>query len=205
MIACFNHSPFLKQPQQGRGICALLLDCLDEVSEGDRLDTALLQPVADEATEAEFTRLQSEWDPESGAPAPLPKYDYDYFLPEADAVRGIKRKFDTTDPENDDDELYTEENTAGQRMFKYARVRRYETHNQHGDPENIWNDSIALALHDPDMEVSAAPGAKKRLAKGAYLYPVSQRTGLHPLSSSSLIVLRGKRGHYKLEVYMPMP
>lgn len=146
----------------------------------NRLDLALLQPVADDATEAEFNRMQAEWDPTSGEPAPLPKYDYDYFLPAAEAVQGIKRKFDTTDPENGDDELYTDEGQDGQRLFKFARVRRYETHNQHGDPENIWNDSVALALHDPDTDVGRVAGAKKRLGKGAYLYPVSQRTGLRP-------------------------
>lgn len=146
----------------------------------DRLDTAVLQPVADEATEADYHRRLAEWDEDSGEPRPLPEFDYDYFLPEAEAVQGIKRKLDTTDPDNEDDELYTEETADGQRMFKYNRVRRYEQYNQNGDEQNVWNDSVALALHDPDMDVARVSGMKKRLAKGAYFYPVSQRIGLRP-------------------------
>lgn len=146
----------------------------------ERLNYAMLQPIADPNIEAEFERKKAEWDPTSDQAQPLPEFDYDYFLPESEAVQGLKRKFDAGDPDHDDEDIYTEQSSDGRRIFKFARIRRYETYNQTGDPDNIWNDSVAMALHDPETDVGRVPGATKRLAKGAYLYPVSQRSGLRP-------------------------
>lgn len=146
----------------------------------ERLGLAVLQPVADAVAQADVERRMATWKPESGEPQPLIELDYDYFLPQAEAVRSLKRKFDVTDPENDDEELYTEESSDGRRVFKYSRLRRYETYTQKGNIDDVWNDSVAVALHDPTTEVGSVPGAKKRLAKGAYIYPVVQRTGLRP-------------------------
>ncbi|QIW95114.1 hypothetical protein AMS68_000632 [Peltaster fructicola] len=156
----------------------------------ERLNQAVLQPIAGPRIEAEFERKKQEWQP--GEREPLPEYDYDYFLPEPDAMRGIKRKFDVQDPENDDEDLYTEENSEGRKIFKYARLRRYETFQQHGDAANIWNDSIGIALHDPEFDVGRVPGTKKRLAKGAYIYPVSQRSFLRPKRKVGVAVLESQ-------------
>jgi RNA polymerase II-associated factor 1 len=91
-------------------------------------------------------------------------------------VRGIKRKLNVNDPENEDPALYTDEVADGQMAFKYKRLRTYETYNQHGDGSNLYNDTVALALHDPE----SAEGHAQRLAKGAYFYPIVQRTALRP-------------------------
>ncbi len=123
----------------------------------------------------------ADWDPESSKPRPLPEDDYDLFLPSTTtSVRGIKRKFNPNDPENDDDDLYTDDLPDGSRAYKYSRVRTYETYTQNGDPEKFYDDSVAMALHDPETDVGPVPGTTKRLAKGAYFYPVMQRTGLRP-------------------------
>lgn len=149
-----------------------------------RLDAAILRPIDDPAVQSLFQRKLAEWDPESGKPQPVAEYEYDYYVPaseDASTVRGIKRKFDVNDPEHDEPDLYTDEPKGdGQRGFKYERVRTYETYNQHGNAEHFYDDTVALTLHDPESDVGAVPGAAKRLRKGAYYYPIIQRTALRP-------------------------
>ncbi|KAK5135259.1 hypothetical protein LTR08_005509 [Meristemomyces frigidus] len=146
-----------------------------------RLDTAILRPIDDPQMQSEFQRKLAEWDPNSSRSQPLPEYDYDYYVPADTAgVRGIKRKFDANDPDNEDPDLYTDDLDEGQRGFKYERIRTYETYTQHGNPNNYYGDSVALALHDPESDVGVVPGTKQRLVKAAYYYPVIQRTTLRP-------------------------
>lgn len=144
-----------------------------------RLDTAILRPIEDPQMQTDFQRKLAEWDPTSSRPQPLPEFDYDYYVPtSAPAVRSLKRKFDVNDPENTDPDLYTDDLSGeGARGFKYERVRTYETYNQHGNPNNYYNDSVALALHDPESDVGLA---NQRLGKAAYYYPIIQRTALRP-------------------------
>lgn len=146
-----------------------------------RLDTAIFRPSVDPEKEAQYEVKKAEWTPESGNPKPLQEYDYDYYLPGGgEAVRGIKRKLDINDPENDDPELYTDDLGDDQRAFKYPRVRTYETSAQNGDDENVYNDTVAIALHDPETDVGRVPGAHKRLTKGAYFYPISTKMVIKP-------------------------
>jgi RNA polymerase II-associated factor 1 len=147
----------------------------------ERLDAAILQPRGNAQAMAVMNQKKAEWDAASGKPEPILEDDYDYFLPiEATSVRSIKRKLDVNDPENDDEELYTDEGADEQRVFKYARLRTYETYNQHGDPNRLFDDSVALVLHDPEDNVGAVPGMRQRLQKGAYFYPIYSRTALRP-------------------------
>lgn len=144
----------------------------------ERLDTAIIKPVIDEQAEARFDDKLREWEEsKSTKPAPIREYDYDYYIPDDhEVVPNLKRKLNVNDPEKDDDALYPEDVMEGGLGFKYKRLRTYETYNQHGDLHNLYNDSVALSLHDPD----AAGDAGKRLAKGAYFYPLVQRTALRP-------------------------
>lgn len=153
----------------------------------DRVDVSLLrvlEPTA-EQEDAYRTKLAEHEaaDPEVRAtkPPPQPDYDYEFFLPSSrDAVRGIKRKFSPNDPERDDDALYDYTNAEGKRCFKFDRVRCYETYQQAGNPQEPYDDTVALALHDPEMDVGAVPGQGSRLQKGAYYYPIVQRTFIRP-------------------------
>lgn len=155
-----------------------------------RLDTAILRPVDDPIRSRDFQRRMQEWEAArklggTDKARPMNEYDYEYYAPsDPSAVKNIKRKFDVLDPDNEDEALYTDvfvppasEDGAEVGCFKYDRIRVYETYNQHGHPENFYNDSVALALHDED-DVSVVPGGKRRLGKGAYYYPVIQRTAL---------------------------
>jgi len=142
-----------------------------------RLDAAILMPKEDKAAMDKYNQRKAEWTEESGKPGPMPEDDYDFFLPiEAATSRGLKRKLDPNDPDNDDPELYTDDNSA----FRYTRLRTYETYGQTADANHHYDDSVALALHDPDIENGAGSGARNRLPKGAYFYPVLQRTALRP-------------------------
>jgi RNA polymerase II-associated factor 1 len=155
-------------------------DSDDRSKYDQRLDTAILRPVPDERGDEEFAERLREWqESHSSKPEPIREYDYDYYVPaDSSAVRGIKRKLDVNDPENESPDLYTDDNGEGMPVFKYKRLRTYETYSQHGDSKNYYNDSVALALHDPELNVGRVPGATKRLQKGAYFYPIVQRTAL---------------------------
>ena len=146
-----------------------------------RLDTAIFRPCVDPEKEAIYEQKKEEWAPESGKPKPLQEYDYDYYIPgDEDTVPNIKRKLDIRDPDNNDPELYTDDLGDDRRALKYPRLRTYETQNQTGDDENPYNDTVAIALHDPETEVGPVPGTTRRLAKGAYFYPISTRMAIKP-------------------------
>jgi RNA polymerase II-associated factor 1 len=158
-----------------------------------RLDTAIFRPSADPDKEATYEQKMADWTPEPGRPKPLPDYDYDYYLPgDADAVPGIKRKLDINDPDNDSPDLYTDDLGDGQRAFKFPRIRTYETYAQTGDDEDVYNDTVAIALHDPETVVGAVPGTSRRLAKGAYFYPISTRMVIKPKRRAAMAMLQAE-------------
>lgn len=154
----------------------------------DRADVSLLrvlEPTAEQEDAYRQTLAEHDAaDPETRAskPPPQPDYDYEFFLPGSrDAVRGIKRKFSPDDPERDDDALYDYSNgETGKRCFRFDRVRCYETYQQAGNPQEPYDDTVAVALHDAETDVGAVPGQGSRLQKGAYYYPIVQRTFIRP-------------------------
>lgn len=144
-----------------------------------RLDVAILRPTNADMSKYEEKMAAYEADPT--LPKPLQEYEFEFFLNAAEeSVRGIKRKFDVNDPEHDDENLYDYEDGEGRKGFKYARLRPYETYQQAGDADDAYGDTVALALHDPELDVAPVDGAQKRLKKGAYYYPIQQRTHLRP-------------------------
>ena len=137
---------------------------------------ALIRPITHNAAEeAAFEEKQALAKTDPTRPTPLPEFRYDVLLPEnPDSVPAIKRKFDVADPSADSEDLYDHTNTeTDRRAFKYKRLRQYETYNQSGNPDNVWNDSVALMLNDG--------GSESKLKKGAYLYPIVQRTSIRPV------------------------
>jgi RNA polymerase II-associated factor 1 len=148
-----------------------------------RLDTALLRPLG-----ADLALLEERMDAHKADPTmpkPLPEWDYDLFLAEHEgSVRGIKRKFDPNDAQNDDPSLYDTE-ADGESCFQFQRIREYETYQQAGDADNAYGDTVALALHDTG----------DRLEKGAYFYPVKQRTNLRPKRKTPGVLEEGRVEH----------
>lgn len=144
-----------------------------------RLDVAILRP--QNGDEDRLEDKMDEYRKDLSLAKPTAEFDYEFYLAnDARAVKGIKRKFNVNNPNKDDQELYNYEDAEGNRAFLFNRIRAYETYQQQGDGDNAFGDTVAIALHDPDSKVGSAEGARKRLKKGAYFYPVIQRTNLRP-------------------------
>jgi RNA polymerase II-associated factor 1 len=147
-----------------------------------RLDVAILRvrPVPSDV-KARYDAQRAAWqaDPTSGAEPPQVD-DFELFLPEnEDSVRGIKRKFSVTDPQNEDELLYDKRNDSAEPCFKFKKQRRYETtHSAMAPNQNPYDDNVAIALHDPETFVGFVPGTKSRLQKAAYYYPILQKTSI---------------------------
>ena len=58
----------------------------------------------------------------------------------------------------------------------------------------MYEDTVALALHDPDKH-EAPPLRETKLQKGAYFYPVSQRTQLKPRPKDMPVEVVEEVGH----------
>ncbi|KAF2086734.1 Paf1-domain-containing protein [Saccharata proteae CBS 121410] len=161
----------------------------------DRIEAGILRilpPDAEIQARLAAEQAAAENDPE--LEPPLGEYDYEFFLPNShETVRGIKRKFSVTDPDADSPDLYDYRNDEGQGRFKYERVRAYETYQQSGRPRDPYGGEVALALHDPEMDVGAVPGTKKRLEKAAYYYPIMQRTFIRPRRSNKKMTYQQKQ------------
>jgi hypothetical protein len=144
-----------------------------------RLDVALIRPLQQtEEEQAHFEEAKATALAD-GRPKPIPEFRYEAFLPQnADSVPNIKRKFDTTDPDNDSEDLYDEVNAEGKRIFKYKRLRAYETYAQAGNPDDPWNDNVALVLHNGDKG--------SRQPQGAYIYPIVQRTSIRSVRPKTM-------------------
>ena len=151
-----------------------------------RLDVTLIRPLNANAEElAVYNEKLALHQADPSRPKPIPEYRYETYLPETpESVRNIKRKFSVLDPENDDDELYDHINTETERKaFRYKRLRTYETYQQSGNPDDPWNDNIAMVLHDPESD---SHSGESMLQKAAYLYPVVQRTSLRAVRPKTM-------------------
>lgn len=141
------------------------------------LDVAMLKPI--NQNEERHEDRMAAYEADLNLAKPAPEYDYELYMPEnRQYVHGMKRKFDVRDPDNDDPSLYSHDEADGSKSFRYNKIRTYETYQQAGDSENHYGDTVALALHDPDLDVGATSGTAKRLKKGAYFYPIMQRTNI---------------------------
>jgi len=139
----------------------------------NRLEVALLHPMP--PTEAQNEKYQADLDQYGKDPInhnkPIFFTNFNVFLPAGDAretVPRIKRKLNVYADDNDDPQLYTHpsELDPSSEVFRYEPLRVYETYQQTGNPDDIWNDSVAMALHDGET----------RGQKAAFLYPILQKT-----------------------------
>ncbi|KAL8929424.1 MAG: hypothetical protein Q9172_000475 [Xanthocarpia lactea] len=166
-----------------------------------RVDVGLLRPIDDEAMLAEYSAKVAthEADPmrvphPGGAP-----FNYNFFLPadEASAIN-LRKKLDVDDPDRDNANLYTAKNRDGKEVFRLERQRTYETGRATAqDPDHAYKE-IALALHDPELDVIAQDAdvdtddsSRQRLKKAAYYYPIMQKIQLKPHRSKNLAQLGG--------------
>lgn len=147
-----------------------------------RLDVALLRPLGQTVEDqALFLHEQEAHKEDPTLPQPLPRYQYEFFLPpERAKVHAIRRNFTENDPDDatlpfdlaaDPDDP----DAPPRKYFKFENIRTYETEKQSADPDDTYGDFVALALHDPDAHEDDALRSGT-LVKGAYFYPIVQRT-----------------------------
>ncbi|KAF2016099.1 Paf1-domain-containing protein [Aaosphaeria arxii CBS 175.79] len=162
----------------------------------ERLDVALLRPMGQSIEDNEtYLKEVEEHKEDPTLPTPLPRYHFEFFLPSSsDKVRGIKRNFSTNDPDNEDEinfDTGVDDDGRPRKIFKYERIRNYETANQTGDPEHEFSDVVAVALHDPESHEDEALRTSK-LQKAAYFYPIKQKIGIRPKRQENVEFLGGE-------------
>lgn len=145
-----------------------------------RLENSLLKPV-ETSEEEELAKQQAreawERDPERN-PLPDDTIEYEFFMTEdAEEALRFKRKFDALDPEKDDEGLYTQKNEAGEGCFRFRRVRAYESAAHSGSVNEKYDEEVAIAIHD---------GIDGLRQKGAYYYPIVQRTSIRPQRAKNI-------------------
>lgn len=146
-----------------------------------RLDVALLRPAGQTVQDQDLYIQEAEAHKQDPTlPTPIPRYHFEFFLPPSqEKVHGIKRNFTMHDPDGDDipfDEGQDEEERP-RKYFKFENIRTYETANQVGDSADTYGDVVAIAIHDPDIH-DDEPLRDTNLQKGAYFYPIIQRTNI---------------------------
>lgn len=149
-----------------------------------RLDIALLKPIEPFPGAVEACNQQKEAyaaDPTLPVPKPV-DFNYTLFLPkDSDPVSSIAAVFDTTNEHKDDESLYPEGDAeTGRRSFRFQNQRLYETYNQSGNQEDVWGESVAVALHD------SSSGDGRTLQKAAYIYPILQRAIIRPKRKANM-------------------
>jgi len=139
-----------------------------------RIENSLLKPI-EGTDEEELAKQQAreayERDPERNPP-PDDSIEYEFFMAETPSgALNFKRKFDALDPDHDDEDLYTEKNGSGEGCFRFKRIRAYESALQTGTTADKYDEEVVVALHD---------GKDGLRQKGAYYYPIVQRTNIRP-------------------------
>lgn len=157
----------------------------------ERLDVAIIRPAGETVEDREmYLAEMAAYKEDPTKPEPMPRSHYELYLPPDsdnihEKVRGMKRNFTTHDPDNIDDAFF-DESTANdddgskRKCFKFENVRTYETAGQSGSFANPYNESVALALHDPESHKEENKLRDQELQKAAYFYPIGPRVQLRP-------------------------
>jgi RNA polymerase II-associated factor 1 len=164
-----------------------------------RLDVALLRPAGQ--TIDDYNRYQQDLeaynaDKTGTVPKPRARYHFEFFLPpDKEKVPSIKRNFSTFDPDNEDEISFDrgqDDEGRPRKCFKYENIRTYETAQQTGDMDDAYGDTVALALHDPEVH-NEGQLRNTKLQKAAYFYPIQQRTGIKPRRPGKFEMVGGEQ------------
>lgn len=138
---------------------------------------APLEPTEAEENAKQQARELHERDPER-YPAVEETMEYEFFLTEtpSEALK-FKRKFDPMDPDNEDDDLYTQKDIHGEGCYRFKRIRAYETSTFAGSPAEKYDDEVVIAIHD---------GSDGVHQKGAYYYPIVQKASIRPQRTKNI-------------------
>lgn len=139
-----------------------------------RLECGILKPIMLPEEEQEIQRALNEAherDPERN-PAPDNTLQYEYFTVDTpEQAAAFKRKFDTLDPDRDDDKLYSYTRPDGDQCFRFKKMRVYESGPSTGSLDRGYEDQVVISLQD---------GTDGLRIKGAYYYPIIQKVQIKP-------------------------
>lgn len=108
-------------------------------------------------------------------PGPVP-FDYDLFLPEKkENTKEVIASLDQTNPNRDDQDLYTHEGPDAARFHRYDRIRTYATSAQTLNTDDKQRD-LALSIYDP-ADIKDNENVQPRQT-AAYYYPILGKTRL---------------------------
>ncbi|KAL4871820.1 hypothetical protein BDV12DRAFT_183400 [Aspergillus spectabilis] len=115
-------------------------------------------------------------------PGPVP-YDYDLFLPEKkESVKNVRASLHLSNPDRDNEDLYTNEGADNNKFHRYDRSRTYAT-----SAQTLWDrqkqKDIALTLYDPAQSNDADA---QETQKAAYYYSILGKTRLKPERSRTI-------------------
>lgn len=112
-------------------------------------------------------------------PGPIP-WDYDLFLPEnQEAIQSVRASLQLSNPDRDDETLYTHTGADGSRFHRFDRMRTYATSSQLLNNDSKQRD-IALTLYDRSEISDERKTFLSSRQKGAYYYPILGKTRLKP-------------------------
>ncbi|BCS08946.1 hypothetical protein ALUC_21316A [Aspergillus luchuensis] len=148
-----------------------------------RMDVAILLPSAPEErvcqehnTKAALYKTNPNLYPD---PGPIP-WDYDLYLPEKkDAAKNVSASLRITNPDRDNEALYTHDGADNTKFHRFDRVRTYAT-----SAQTLGNDQkqkdIALTLFDPEEVKDGKRDGLDSRQRAAYYYPILGKTRLKP-------------------------
>lgn len=144
-----------------------------------RLDVSILRLAGETIEDREkFIQEQETYKQDPSMHPPLPWFHYEFFLPsDRSKVAGIKRNFTTNDPDSPElpfDETVDDDGRP-RKFFRYENIRTYETQSQVSNLNDRFGDTVALALHDPEIHREEKL-RNTNLQKAAYFYPIGQKS-----------------------------
>lgn len=147
------------------------------------MDVAILLPSAPEervcqehATKASLYKTNPNLYPD---PGPIP-WDYDLFLPDKkESTQNVINSLNLSNPDRDNQELYTHDGPDDTKFHRYDRIRTYATSAQTLSNDQKQRD-VALSIFDPENVKEGQEDNLPSKQKGAYYYPILGKTRLKP-------------------------
>lgn len=145
-----------------------------------RLLNAIIKPgTVPEETEAAYklAKQAHERDPDNN-PKPTNPQTYNYFLSDSlETSEKFGQRFDVLNPDRDEDDLYTSQNSEGHGCFQFRFVRTYETKDEvELDNTTKYDEELLIAFNDDAMMDQ----------KAVYYSPVMHRVVVKPQRSKTI-------------------
>ena len=134
-----------------------------------RLLSGIFKPIEkSEAEEKAYDLALQAWEADPTGPRPANLMNYDYYLADtARSAANFRTKFDITNPDREDESLYTARSSDNDACFAFNRLRAYETAQE---------TELDHATKDDDEIIIATSKGGSDSIKAAWYYPVMQRS-----------------------------